>query len=146
MKSKQIILGQTLAFGIMTLFGFWLGSDSRQSEIDNMQSRLDRTFKHWDSKVGGTTLWPDSKGENINYNLKSFDSGNTWYAVEYDDNWGMKIAGEAEVIYPGLIKSLEGRDQLFAYVENNGPVTLKDGLNGKEAELLRSAGFEVVEK
>lgn len=102
--------------------------------VSESDRTLSYTTRHLDSKVGGTMLLT---GDNINYNLKTWDSGNHWYAIEYDDDWGVIILGEAEEIYPGLLRHLDALDNLISH----GPIT-----NSADLDLLRAVGFTVVEK
>lgn len=141
MESKQLI-SLFVLLSISSGSGFWLGRDSRQDEIDRHQSRIENAFKHWDQRVGGTSLVPGADS----YNLRTFDSGKHWYAVQYDDDWGMKIIGNAEEVYPGLINHLDAMNKLTAHVEAHGPLTFQDGADGDDAKLLRDAGFDVIEK
>lgn len=73
---------------IVFLFGTFVGMMYKQSEIDKLRKDKERVFEHWRQKVGSTTLW---NGELTNYNLSSFDAGDSWYLVEYDHDWKMKI-------------------------------------------------------
>lgn len=122
---------------------FWLGQRSMQDELNQKQSRIDRAFRHWESKVGGTSLWPGSLGGMITYNLRTFDSGKNWYAVEYDDDWGMRVVGVADEFYPWLLAQINGGGRLTQYVETNGSLGMVDGIREEEASLLRKAGFRV---
>ncbi len=97
--------------------------------------RLDQTTQHLDSKVGGTMLLT---GEWISYNLKSYDDGKHWYAIEYGDDWGITILGEAEEVYPGLLKHIDAMDRLTDHVNTNGPIASES-----DFDLLRDVGFEV---
>lgn len=97
--------------------------------------RLVQSTQHLDSKGGGTMLLT---GEWINYNLKSYDNGKHWYAIEYDDDWGIVIIGESEEIYPGLLEHLEAMDRLTSHINANGPITSESDL-----DLLRDVGFGV---
>lgn len=142
-KTVQVCFVVALIAGSL---GFAAGRESRQVDVDNARETVDRAFRHWDSKTGGTVLWPGSDGENLNYNLKTFDSGKHWYVIEYDQDWGMKIIGDAEEVYPGLLDQIERMEQLTRHVEEVGPLTLAGGINGDEAQLLRNAGFQVSEK
>ena len=81
--------------------GFSTGRESRQVEVDSALQVADSVFRHWDGKSGGTVLWPGSNREVVNYNLRTFDSGKNWYAVEYDQDWGMRITGGVDKVYPG---------------------------------------------
>ncbi len=117
---------------IISVLGFSyvnLKDDLAQSE-----RTLARTTQHLDSKGGGTKLLT---GEMISYNLRTFDSGKHWYAIEYDDDWGLIILGEAEEVYPGLLKHLDAMDNLISH----GPIT-----NSADLDLLRAVGFTVEEK
>src|SRR5574344_1518296 len=57
------------------------------------------------------------------YQLRSFDGGRNWYAVETDSS-SVIIKGKAEEVFPGLLAHLDGLDKLTDYVEKNGPITL----------------------
>jgi len=125
------------------MIGIFIGVKYKQSYIDKLKADHKLAFQYWDQKVGGTTLW---NGEMVNYNLRTFDGGRTWYQVEFDDEWRMKILGNVADLFPGLIETLDGIDALTDHVRENGAITLKDGLHGQEAQLLRSAGFDVMAK
>ena len=86
-------------------------------------------------KQGGTTIG----GKLINYNLRSWDGGKNWYAVDYNfETKEFKIIGEAEKVYPGLLHHLKVWDSLINYVKDNGPINMSD----KEAvKMLEEAGF-----
>jgi hypothetical protein len=97
-------------------------------------------------KSGGTTLFGTQAFYNpiLNYDLRSWDAGKNWYAVDFNYKTGeLKILGEVEKIYPGLMKHLTGWDDLTKYVEKNGPIKLTDP-NG--IQVLEKAGFEVIAK
>jgi hypothetical protein len=117
--------------------GFYAGDWHRSQEVKGLQADMGRTFEHWDTRVGVTTLW---NGEMTSYNLRTFDSGKHWYQVEYDDDFGMRIVCDAEELYPGLVGCVMGMEKLIAH----GPVTLTNAAS-PEADLLRSAGFSVVD-
>ena len=94
-------------------------------------------------KQGATSMWPaSSKGEMFSYDLRSFDAGKTWYAVERHGELGeyVVILGKAEVVYPGLMKHLSAMDALTDYVQRQGQFNLNDKL---ERSLLENAGFQV---
>lgn len=93
------------------------------------------------STYGGGQLGKDF----INYNLQSWDGGKNWYACEYDSEWGIKILGLAEDIYPGLLKHLEAWDELTDYVIKNGPIG-SNGISKKDIKILTNAGFEISKK
>jgi len=121
-------------------------------DYKNMKERQEERSKIELSHNGGGCLyfppdWDKEKdGESFNYNLKSWDGGKVWYAVEYDEDcvdglWGLKILGLAEELYPGLIDHIEGWDNLVEYVSEHGPISINDttGLNA-----LKKAGFDVI--
>jgi hypothetical protein len=81
-------------------------------ELDQERHLNELDTKHDRQLVGSTTLWKGSKGKDFTYNLRSFDDGRTWVAVEYDDDWRMKIKGDAEVLYPGLVQSIKAMHAL----------------------------------
>lgn len=76
-------------------------------------------------KQGATSLY---NGQMLNYDLRSFDGGLTWYAIDHKLHWDsdqVKILGEADVVYPDLLKHLNAWDNLTKYVEKNGPIGSK---------------------
>lgn len=79
------------------------------------------------------------------YQLRSFDGGRNWYAVE-TDNGSMIIKGKAEEVFPGLLAHLEGWDKFIDYVEKNGPITLSGKRATEELSILTGAGFAVEAK
>lgn len=120
--------------------GVFAGIFYKQVEVEGLLVDKENAFEHWRQKVGSTTLW---NGEMTSYNLRSFDAGETWYQVEYDKDWRMRIVGNAETLYPGLIKSVVAMDELTKHVDVNGPITLAGGIDGADASLLKSAGFSL---
>ena len=88
---------------VAMVIGFASGMHYKSFEIDDMNARMKESFKYWYQKVGSTTLWPGSNGEMISYNLRTFDGGEHWYQVAYDDDWKMHIVGDAEQLYPGIV-------------------------------------------
>jgi len=77
-------------------------------------------------KAGYTALWSGSDG--LNYDLRSFDGGKTWYAIDHKstiDFDKVVILGKAEEVYPGLIESMEAVDRLVDYAKKNGPIGSK---------------------
>lgn len=111
---------------------------------------MKRTNEYYDStylrKQGGTSTYGDNGFNNkmINYDLRSWDGGKNWYVTEYNFKTNeLKIVGESETIYPGLIKHLESWDKLTEYVSKNGPI---DPHNVKDIKILKDAGFTVKTK
>jgi hypothetical protein len=114
--------------------------------VQNKNVRMERELNHYRttylSKVGGTSLWQGSGGKMVNYELRSFDAGKTWYAVERHGELGeyLTILGKAEVVYPGLMDSIRKTDALIEHVEKNGPLTFK---SDHDIQLLKDIGFQV---
>ena len=80
----------------------------------------------------------------INYDLRSFDGGKNWYAVDYNfETKEVKIIGEAEKVYPGLLNHLESWDRLINYVKDNGPINPSDE---KGVSIFEKAGFSFHQK
>ncbi|MCJ7793147.1 MAG: hypothetical protein MUP45_04185, partial [Candidatus Marinimicrobia bacterium] len=81
------------------------------------------------------------------YDLRSYDGGLIWYAVEVTSE-GLKILGKADEIFPGLISELEGMNNLIRYITEYGPLFSSLSFEGETAEherrLLEEAGFQVV--
>lgn len=104
------------------------------------------------TEQGGTSLyyppnWDKEKdGSHFNYMIHSWDGGKTWYATEYDKDcgvrWGITILGNAEEMYPGLLKHIVGMRQLTKHVEDNGSIKL-DGTDPLGVDALENAGFTV---
>lgn len=95
-------------------------------------------------KSGGTSLYGDK--EMLNYNLRSWDGGKNWYAIDQElcFRFGeVKILGEAETIYPGLLKHLKAWNKLTEYVEKNGPLNPTDT---EALQLIEAAGFKIDKK
>ena len=112
----------------------FLALNKANERADSVERRMEYMTRHEGSKSGGTSLLT---GTNINYNLRTFDSGKTWYAVELDSDWGMTILGESEDVYPGLLDHIKAIDRLTQHVQEKGPIGIDD------IQLLEDAGFEV---
>lgn len=113
-----------------------------KSNLDSSERNYAQLTKHLDSKGGGTLLLT---GEWINYNLKTFDGGRHWYAIKYDDEWGITIIGEAEEVYPGLLDHLDAWDSLSKRVAKRGPISLGD-ITEEDVQALQRLGFGVEQK
>lgn len=87
-------------------------------------------------KQGATSLW-DKSGKMISYDLRSFDSGRTWYAVHTDDD-KVIVDGAADTVYPGLMKEIQASDDLYYHVKTNGAINLE---NSNDVSLLKAVGF-----
>lgn len=140
MITRDTLINMIWAF-VLTLFLtsslFWISLLNANNRADRAELTIERLTEHTGRKSGGTSLLT---GTNINYDLRTFDSGNTWYAVKRNDDWGISIIGEAEEVYPGLLDHLEAWDTLTEYVQKNGPI------DANSIQLLEDAGFKVVEK
>lgn len=133
---KVLVITLIVGFILMTLtLGLALFESNQR--IDSMERRIEYMTQYEDRKSGGTSLLT---GSNIDYDLRTFDSGRTWYAVKMDSDWGMSILGEAEEVHPGLLDHIEAWDRLMEHVEQNGPIGLND------IQLLKDIGLEVTTK
>lgn len=85
---------------------------------------------------GGLLYYPpnwdiDKDGNSFNYDIRSWDGGKVWYAVEIDKDcvdglWGIKILGRANDLYPGLVQHIQSWDVLTKYVEKYGSINPND--------------------
>lgn len=93
-----------------------------------------------------TNLWKTGWSEPYgSYQLRSFDGGLHWYAINCEKN-GVIIKGLAEEVFPGLLAHLEGWEKLTKYVEKNGPITLSGSRSAEDLSVLAKAGFTVEAK
>jgi hypothetical protein len=111
--------------------------------ITNERNRLQRSQDYLTRNTlyrsGGTAM---VTGDWISYQLRSFDNGVTWYAMEGDFQAGYRVKGPVEEVYPGLLKKVEGMDRLMDRVRRKGPIEVRSA-DDKGADLLRGAGFHV---
>jgi hypothetical protein len=113
-------------------------SNTFHEKIHRLQSDINYYHSTYLRKSGGTSLWSGSTNF-VMYDLRSFDGGKNWYAVNNTD--GVKILGKADEVYPGLMKQMDAVDAMVDYAKTNGPITLtKDS----EIRLLQNAGFTVI--
>jgi len=138
------LLCGVLFVSFLTLFFLYY---SPEHEINK---KLMRTVAYYDStylqKQGATTML---KGfDNLSYDLRSWDGGQTWYAVKMD--WEadtvprkLTVLGEADSIYPNLLQHLGAMDKLTQYVEKNGSLGSKSAITEGEISMLENIGFEV---
>jgi len=132
------IIATVSVITIVILYNFYyVPLKQRVNSLEKAKSISDTTNLY---KQGGTTIG----GKLINYNLRSWDAGKNWYAVDYNfDTKEFKIIGEAEKVYPGLLHHLESWDRLTNYVKNNGPINLSDK---KGVSIFEEAGFSFHQK
>lgn len=143
----------TILFALLFLVGIGLHAliapDLR--DYKNMKERqVDRSKIDLRHSGAGILYYPptwdkDKDGDSFNYELRSWDGGKIWYAVEFDKDcidgqWGLKILGRSNELYPGLLEHIEGWDKLLKYVEDNGPIGVSSS-DGRKA--LEDAGFTV---
>ena len=124
---------------------YFVGAMPLKQEIKRMNERQAEMNKVNLRKQGGTSLYspPGWNEKYFNYDLRSWNAGKDWYAVEYDKDldcgrWGLKILGDANELYPGLLEHLKAWDDLTCHVANNGPV---DGSDSSGISLLKKIGF-----
>ena len=121
-------------------------------DYKNMKERQEERSKVDLRHSGGGILyfppnWDKEKdGDSFNYDLRSWDGGKVWYAVEFDKDcvdglWGLKILGRADELYPGLIDHIEGWDSLLDYVSKHGPISSEDTAG---IRALKNAGFNII--
>lgn len=127
-----------LSLVIITLiFTLW----NAKRELHFAKVREAKNFEHYRQLVGSTRLWNGSNGEMISYNLRSFDSGQTWVAVDIDKDSKMSIKGDAEKLYPGLVQQIQGMNALTEEVLKGRQI---DSSNRSDQQLLTKVGFEIV--
>jgi len=91
-------------------------------------------------KQGGTSV----SGSWLNYDLRSFDGGLHWYAVDMTQE-GVVILGDADTVYPGLLSHIDGLERLIKYVKENGPIQVGEKMEPEALQVLNDAGMTVEE-
>ena len=137
MSYLPILVVIVLGLFAIALYAHRLGQENKRLKRDN-----DYYSKTYLRKQGATSLWEGSKGEMLNYDLRSFDGGVSWYAVQEQGELGqyLKVLGDVDVVYPGLMKSLSAWDAITDHVTKNGPLKLD---NAADIGMLIKAGFQV---
>lgn len=132
------IIAMVSVITIVILYNFYyVPLKQRVNLLEKAKSISDTTNLY---KQGGTTIG----GKLINYNLRSWDGGKNWYAVDYSfETKEFKIIGEAEKVYPGLLHHLKAWDTLTNYVKDNGPINPSDE---KGVSIFEAAGFSFHQK
>lgn len=127
---------------IITL-GFSLAS---MNSLAKENKRLKRDLTYFEStyirKQGWTVLWSGAKN-GVNYDLRSFDGGKTWYAVHQGKDDTLIIDGFAESVYPGLMKTLQDWDAIEKYATEHGPINPN---NPADLNMLLQHGLSVTPK
>lgn len=124
---------------LVIALSFLLATNEKLTETRHELDYYRTTYLH---KSGATCLWSGSKGVMINYNLRSFDGGLSWYAVQRHGELGdyVNVLGEVETIYPGLMAHLTQIDNIVKYVDRHGPLNLNDPV---VIDHLKEVGFTV---
>ena len=124
-----------LVVGIVV--GFVIGYLKHKSSVSLDMRNLVYYKSHFLQKTGASLGYGS-------YQLRSFDGGLNWYAVDVDLSSGaVTIKGPAEDVFPGLLAHLDGLDRLTKYVAKNGPITLSVDRSATGMAILRGAGFTV---
>ena len=112
------------------------------SELKSAKKDLSFYNKTYLTKQGGTRMLEDKI---LNYHLKSFDGGKTWYAIDdklFFNDGTCIILGEAETVYPGLLNHLNAWDNLTKHVKVYGEIDLTN-LSLQEKELMEKCNIVV---
>jgi len=113
--------------------GFYLIGRQRHKKSVERDMRELRWFKkNILQHQGATKMVPGTEW----YDLRSHDGGKNWVALSKDGS----VLGEAEKVHPGLLKHIEGMNQLFDHVQRHGPISAPDS---EGIQALRNAGFTV---
>lgn len=129
---------QLLELLFIAALAFWFG---RESVLQSHEHTSNKRHVDWYNtthlnKTGWTSFIGGKKG--TSYDLRSFDSGKTWYDVSRTDDGRVIINGLAD---PKLLEHLEAMDNLNAHI-SNGPIQM-DNPHPDEIRLLQNAGFTV---
>lgn len=137
MKVVAIII--SILVGILLGIAFYNSAASVSLNNKNEKKVSEYYEKTYLRLSGGTSLYNNSI---INYDLRSWDAGKNWYVVDYNfDTKELKILGEVEKVYPGLMKHLKTMDDLTKHVKENGPIDIN---NVEDVKILEKSGFKVV--
>ncbi len=132
--------------GVLFYFMFYKPMNEKIARLERNKNYVDSTYLRKQgstSTYGGGELGKDF----INYDLRSWDGGKNWYAIDKDLPFKqneVRILGTAEEVYPKLLQHLEAWDKLTEYAQKNGGV--KDTKDSIGIELLKGAGFTVTKK
>ncbi len=127
---------------VLTLGLIALGFFTHVTLVENQ--RLQRDVNYYRSTYlrmqGCTSLWSGSNGKMITYDIRSFDGGKKWYAVEIVNDT-IEIKGKVDVVYPGLMDSLKAWDAIVDRAIRYGPLHLS---NASDVQVLTNAGVQIV--
>lgn len=150
MDATIILLAVLCAFAV----GFYLGPRiNKTQEQKNVEFRYNELQNTNLQQSGITSLWKPENWphEYFSYDIRSWDGGKTWYALETEapNSTGLKderiiILGEVNKVYPGFVEHNKAWDRLSAYVRENGPIG--SGQSAEEIkDILEGTGLKVSE-
>jgi hypothetical protein len=85
----------------------------------------------------GSAYYPANTQNLIQYDLKSYDHGCSWFAYTNDAQQLPHLVGNASDKYPGLIEQVQAVKRLIDWNNAHGPLNFKDP---QVQELLVEAG------
>ncbi len=135
-------LGFIIMFLVIISFVSLWSNIQLHDKLDSQKRELDWYGTNYLDKQGGTSLWPGSISTNkwMDYHLRSFDAGKTWYAIHTTEKNEVIVDGPVETVYPGLMKTLQDWDNILSYAEKHGPINPN---NQEDLKVLESNGFTV---
>ena len=140
-----IFLAIVIAFVMGVFIGPKINKTQEQKSLERSRDFYDKTYLR-NSAV--TSLWKPEGWEHeyFSYDLRSWDAGKTWYALEMEKPNGTAlkedriiILGEVEDVYPGLMSHNTSWDRLIKHIKKEGPI---DNVNEAE-ELLDGTGITI---
>ncbi len=94
MKYSWLLLLSVMLLGFS--FGYQYHSFKTYNQLDDLKYYKEQNKV----RIGHTSF----SGEDLQYKIKTFDGGRSWYATDLS---GYKILGPVEEIHPGLIEHLK---------------------------------------
>lgn len=113
MRLNNVLAG-TLGISLASVLALSALLTVSHRDLSKMEAGRDLRLKYEKQRSGSIQMgagYADNGGF-LNYDLRSFDGGKVWYAVEREPGGGFRILGEADTIYPDLRQSLAALDQL----------------------------------
>jgi len=120
---SKIVATCMFSFILILTMIFVAGNYALHKHNQRLQSELNYYHDTYLRKDGWTSLWSGATN-GVRYDIRSFDTGKTWYATHTTINDCLIIDGEANKVYPGLMKTLQDWDNIISYAEKNGPINL----------------------